>query len=477
MPKLFISYCWTSPEYQEEVLRLATELRENGVDVILDKWNLREGDDAHAFMERMVTDTSVDKVLILCNRKYVEKANGRAGGVGTETQIITPELYGKKSQDKFVVGVMEHMEDGTECLPTYYKSRIHIDFTKIEDSVETFDRLLRWIYNKPLHVAPPLGKPPAFLDSGSEEQPLIATATLFRRAQDAVRNHKPYALAAASEYFTKFSEDMENFRIVEKTGHIDDFVVESISAFIPYRNECLTLINDIAANIPGEDASTVVYRFLEKIASYMYRPETISQWSSWDFDNFKFIVHEIFLYTVATFIKADRFSEINIFCGEYYAPYISNGGESPMENYAIFRTHIESLDARNQRLGLRCISLHANLLKERSAGLPVSFRDLLQADFVLYLRSIICNGFGTWFPETLIYAGRGAGQFEIFARAKSKRYLARVMKLIGASSKESIDQAVALIEDNRGLSPYRSGQSFAASPRRLMGYDYLGLSE
>ena len=40
MPKLFISYSWSSPEYIEEVLRLETVLRlENGVDVILDKWH------------------------------------------------------------------------------------------------------------------------------------------------------------------------------------------------------------------------------------------------------------------------------------------------------------------------------------------------------------------------------------------------------------------------------------------------------
>jgi len=39
------------------------ELRESGVDVILDKWDLREGHDAYAFMEKMVTDPQIKKVL------------------------------------------------------------------------------------------------------------------------------------------------------------------------------------------------------------------------------------------------------------------------------------------------------------------------------------------------------------------------------------------------------------------------------
>ncbi len=95
-PKLFISYSWTSEEHENWVLNLATELRESGVDVILDKWDLKEGNDALAFMEKMVTDPKVRKVALICDRIYSEKADDRSGGVGTETQIITPEIYSKE---------------------------------------------------------------------------------------------------------------------------------------------------------------------------------------------------------------------------------------------------------------------------------------------------------------------------------------------------------------------------------------------
>ena len=50
IPKLFISYSWSSPDHEQWVVKLATELRESGIDVILDKWDLKEGHDAHAFM-------------------------------------------------------------------------------------------------------------------------------------------------------------------------------------------------------------------------------------------------------------------------------------------------------------------------------------------------------------------------------------------------------------------------------------------
>lgn len=38
-PELFISYSWTSLLHEERVLSLAAELREDGVDVVLDRWD------------------------------------------------------------------------------------------------------------------------------------------------------------------------------------------------------------------------------------------------------------------------------------------------------------------------------------------------------------------------------------------------------------------------------------------------------
>lgn len=89
-PKIFISYSWAS---SERVLELAERLMANGVEVILDKWDLKEGQDKYAFMEQSVTDKTIDKVLIVCDKSYAEKANQRTGGVGDETVIISPDLW------------------------------------------------------------------------------------------------------------------------------------------------------------------------------------------------------------------------------------------------------------------------------------------------------------------------------------------------------------------------------------------------
>ena len=70
------------------VLQLATDLRANGVDAIVDKWQLKEGQDSYAYMERMVTDPTVEKVAVICDKKYVQRADTREGGVGAESQFM-----------------------------------------------------------------------------------------------------------------------------------------------------------------------------------------------------------------------------------------------------------------------------------------------------------------------------------------------------------------------------------------------------
>ena len=111
-PKVFISYAWGTEDYRLKVRSFATDLIENGIDVLLDQWSLKEGNDTYAFMEQSVTDPTITNVLILLDPIYEKKANERHGGVGTETQIISPEIYNKVKQEKFLPVIFERRENG-----------------------------------------------------------------------------------------------------------------------------------------------------------------------------------------------------------------------------------------------------------------------------------------------------------------------------------------------------------------------------
>lgn len=62
----------------------------------------------------------------------------------------------------------------------------------------------------------------------------------------------------------------------------------------------------------------------------------------------------------------------------------------------------------------------------------------MQADFILFIRSHIGDGKWPWWPETLLYADRHAGAFEIFARSRSAAHFDRVKLLLGVKTKEEL---------------------------------------
>ncbi len=229
-PRLFISYSWSTPGHEQWVIDLATELVNSGVDVILDKWNLREGHDSVAFMEKMVTDPSISKVVLICDQVYASKADGRSGGVGTETQIISAEVYAKQDQDKFVAVIAERDSEGKPYLPTYYKSRIYVDLSESDRYAENFEKLLRWIFDKPLYVKPEIGKPPSFIVE--PDAPVLGTSALAKRVVEGFKTDKGYVRGALDEYLTVFSENLEKFRILGSDGEPDDRIVKSAMSFL-----------------------------------------------------------------------------------------------------------------------------------------------------------------------------------------------------------------------------------------------------
>jgi len=128
-PVVFISYAWGDTVHMDRVRYLADRLNDRSVEVIFDQWDLSEGMDKYSFMEQAVAREDVTRVLMLCDRKYKEKANNRDGGVGDETQVISPEVYRDTSNTKFIPLVFEVDETNSPYLPIYLQSRIYIDFS------------------------------------------------------------------------------------------------------------------------------------------------------------------------------------------------------------------------------------------------------------------------------------------------------------------------------------------------------------
>lgn len=258
-------------------------------------------------------------------------------------------------------------------------------------------------------------------------------------------------------------------------GEFDDLVIQSIESFIPYRNEAIKIFLLLVLNKNTDETIRVVHRFLESLIPYLDRPRNATQWREGDFDNFKFIIHELYLYSVACFIRHEKFDSAAVLMTDgYYASDSSVDYDQAMTTFCVFRPYLKSLQRRNNRLELRLYSLHADLLMQRSRESGIESRDLMQADLVLFLRSVMDNPaaqFGLWYPETLIYAGRQARPFEIFARSQSAKYFNKMKRLLGIASKTELVPVINKI--NANPQSYLSQGGFPISIEYLLGYERI----
>lgn len=455
-PKVFISYSWSSPEHEQRVLDIATELAENGVDVILDKWDLKEGDDADAFMEQMVANPEIQKVLIICDKKYSEKSDKRTGGAGTEAQIISRKIYEQTDEGKFVVAAFEMNEEtGKPYLPTYYGSRKYIDFTDSNKYATKFEELIRWIFNKPLYVKPQLGRVPDYILS--EEKKSLGTTATYRRAKSFILEGRSNASGAVREYLSGFSSNLSAFQLPSyKNGeNFYNQVIDNINEFAPYREEWLDILHSVCNNGLLVDVMNDYIRFFEDIHQYTFHRTAISHPYQQEEDNMKFIEYELMLCFVALLLRKECFKEVSIILeGTFYNKYSSSENEATY-NYCVFNHYLYSLHNQNKRRSNPYYSLQAKIFYDRMASCTyLDITDICQADFVCWLyylghpeNNIL--SVHRWYPHNLLYACNMRRPFEIFARAESLRYLDSMKVVFDYNTKDDFIKLYNSIMENR----------------------------
>ncbi|MBI3154935.1 MAG: toll/interleukin-1 receptor domain-containing protein [Burkholderiales bacterium] len=163
-PSCFISYSWDSAAHRDWVRRLATRLRQNGVDAVLDAFHAPLGADLAAFMGRIAI---CDHVLVVCTPGFCAKAGRAAGGVGYEQAIITGQIFaGAARPEKFIPLLREGAPQ--EAVPPYLLGRHAADFRDDADFEASLQSLLRALHGVPVHPVPPIGPPPQFAAAADE---------------------------------------------------------------------------------------------------------------------------------------------------------------------------------------------------------------------------------------------------------------------------------------------------------------------
>lgn len=431
--KVFISYCWTSPEHEDWVHSLAERLVSNGVEVKYDKWDLKEGQDKYSFMESMVQDETINKVLIICDKGYKEKADKRKGGVGTETQIITSELYDKVNQTKFVPIIVEQGKSLDSYMPVFIKSRKYINMSNQTSYEDGYEQLLRNIYERPKYSKPKLGTMPSFLEEGGPAT--YKTKHINSSLQNCIYKNPEQCGFYMRDFIDEFKNTLLEFEIeyLEPDKLYDEIVYNKIHEMLSMRNDYVLFL-DMLCKAKQLNIDLIIKLFEDLYPFTEFQGE--GRFNECQFDQYRFLILELFLYTIVILLKNEEYENINILIN---SPYFVNRRFSSKDNcsaFNIFRFNINSFNIRNVRLNLNRVSVTADILIERSSINNISYKEnLIDADIILYYLSRLKNNdfHLCWFPTTYIYKDEYS-KVDLLRRLISKRHFEKIKVLFGVNN-------------------------------------------
>lgn len=435
-PKIFISYSWSSDEI---VVPLAQRLVSHGVEVVLDKWDLKEGQDKYAFMEQCVNDPEITKVLIICDKKYADKANARIGGVGDETVIISSEVYGKMNQEKFIPILAEKDDEGNPYVPTYIKSRIYIDLSDAERYEDEYEKLLRNIYEKPLYKKPKLGVRPDWIDE--ESRNFFPLVDLIRQIKGAKSEKKQESCVKAfldeyieilKSYFDEGSRNDEQiFKCFIEMKSIRDIFLD----FIPVLAE--TELN--FADIIGE-ALEQMYNTLTNVKGF--NPKAF-QASDSDYEIYKIHIWEVFICIIVFLRHSQNYKAINkLLTRTYFLTFSSLDDTVKPTNYCRFRFYSSIIEQqyKPKTEEKTLLTLLGNTIYTQREKKPIYTGEAIaEADLFLYqvtkAYKLVEDEYqfrpSFWFPTFYVYVRKYPIEWK---KMKSRQFCEKMFDLFGVNS-------------------------------------------
>lgn len=436
-PKVFISYSWNDQPHQQLVKHWADRLVADGIDVILDIYDLREGDDKYAFMESMITDATVTHILVICEKNYADKADARKAGVGTESQIISKEVYERVKQSKFIPIVCELSDNGEPFVPTFFKSRIWIDFSSAEAVNENWEQLIRLLFGKPQYIKPKLGPVPAYIKNEASA-PANEAQAKFNSLKQAVLQNKTGIRHYRREFIDSSIRYADDLRVRKQpiTDSLGNKILEDCGKLKAIRDLVSDWIILEGETQNLEELSEAIIDFLERLVELKFRPAEVTQWNDSWFEAHAVFVYETFLYVIAALLKVGAFSVLrNIYSSHYLLPE-SVYGEEKFKKFDCFFGSSNALQTILAPEGKQLYAPAAELVKRQANREDIPFSDVMQAELLTLLMSFVISG-TRWYPQTLHYAQYGRS-FPFFVRSAQHKNFKKLSIITGIETADGL---------------------------------------
>lgn len=443
--KVFVSYSWGKKEHQDWVVNLSKRLMNNTIDVVLDRWDLKDGNDLNSFMETMVKSDDVFRVLILCDRNYQQKADGRKGGVGTETQIITPKVYEDVNQEKFIPLLLERDGQDKPYLPIYLASRKYIDFSKDEFFESSYSELLRNILEIPEIPKPKLGNSiPSYLIKNDSNN--IETNSIVRTMQHQLQKSPVKINDYANEFIDVLLEKIWDFEldvIPNNNAGCGKAILDSLISFKEIREDFILFAKEFTKpNFEGD--IDILINFFEKKPQYLKPRNNVSTWSVAKYENLGIIFYELFLYTITVALKNKNFKFVGdlLHSRFYFKEYDFSDALESRYTYMFPKSTFIS-DYYKQEVG-KTTGVGEYIISTLSSS--IGKEEMVLSDMLCYYVSSFKNiedNKDWWYPYTFIY---DSAWKVFFKRLSSDRHFNKVKEVFDV---ENIEELKAIIENDK----------------------------
>ena len=152
-PLVLISYAWEEEDqdYMKWVECFAKDLRSNGINAQIDKYQLH-GTDLVNFMRDSIR--TAQKVLCILTPKYKEKAESGRGGAAYEGSIISHEIYNDQDSTKFIPILKKG--NFRSSTPDFLNGRKGFDCTTSKKYDQELVDIVKTIKGEPVVEVPPI---------------------------------------------------------------------------------------------------------------------------------------------------------------------------------------------------------------------------------------------------------------------------------------------------------------------------------
>ena len=260
----------------------------------------------------------------------------------------------------------------------------------------------------------------------------VTLSTRCEMARDAVERDKPYAGDAVRHYLVSLAASFDRYALHEPAnGLLDVKVVEAIDHFLPSLKECRTLLTAVARCSDTMAHMPAVLTFFRNIIGYKSAVSQEQYCVLWS-DQYRYIVRELFLTAIGILMRHQQWDAVAQLIGAEYSD-----GDEPVHRFTVFDGYAKTLDEfRNRRLQLQRMSVSSDIMRDRVDVTQCDFEGLMQADFLLCLRSLVCepNFFVRWYPRTLVYADHFAvNGFDLFVTASDPARFMPLAKMLNVT--------------------------------------------